>query len=80
VTKPSAKPRKWHRWLLLAPFAWQLGAAPFINDVEIPGVPVPFPLIWQMLGVILTSVVIALVFRMDAAAGNVADDGEESDV
>lgn len=80
MTETSANPRKWRRWLLLTPFVWQLGAAPFINDVEIPGVPVPFPLIWQMLGVILTSIVIALVFQVDAAAGNDGDDGAGQDV
>jgi hypothetical protein len=55
----------WRHWLLLAPFVWQLGCAPFINDVEIPGWPVPFPLIWQMLGVVLTTVVIALAYQVD---------------
>jgi len=65
LKEKSADPRAWRRWLLLAPFVWQLGFAPFINDIEIPGWPVPFPLIWQMLGVVLTSIVVALVYQVD---------------
>lgn len=62
---PSGKVSSLHQLLLLLPFGWQLALAPWINDVVVPGLPVPFPMIWQMMGVILTSIVIAIVFRID---------------
>jgi hypothetical protein len=52
-----------HYWLLVAPFVWQLALAPYVNDVA--GWPIPFPMLWQMLGIVLASVTIAVVFRID---------------
>jgi hypothetical protein len=57
-----------HYGLLVLPFVWQLGLAPFVNDVVIRGCPIPFPMLWQMIGVVLASVTIALVFRIDRRA------------
>ncbi len=54
-----------HHLLLAIPFVWQLGLAPFINDVVVPGLPLPFPMVWQMAGVVLTSVVVAAVYLID---------------
>lgn len=54
-----------HRWLLVIPFAWQAGLAPFINDVPLRPFGLPFPMAWQMAGVVLTTVVIAVVYRLD---------------
>lgn len=54
-----------HRWLLLAPFAWQVGLAPLVNDVATRPFGLPFPMAWQMAGIALTSVVIGLVYWLD---------------
>jgi hypothetical protein len=56
---------KRHRWLLAAPFAWQAGLAPLVNDVALQPFGLPFPMVWQMLGILLTSVCIAIVYRLD---------------
>jgi uncharacterized membrane-anchored protein len=57
--------RRWHRWLLLTPFVWQVALAPLVNDVMLRPFGLPFPMAWQMLGIVLTSVVIAIVYRLD---------------
>ena len=44
---------------------WQLALAPAINGVVVPGLPIPFPMLWQMMGVVLTSIIIAVVFAID---------------
>jgi len=66
-TGASGSPRRsrTHYWLLVVPFVWQLALAPYVNDVVIRGCPIPFPMLWQMLGIVLASVTIAVVFRID---------------
>jgi hypothetical protein len=59
------KHRHLHRWLLLTPFVWQAALAPLVNDIALRPFGLPFPMAWQMAGVVLTSVVIAIVFRLD---------------
>jgi Protein of unknown function (DUF3311) len=54
-----------HRWLLLVPFVWQAGLAPFIDDVALRPFSLPFPMFWQMAGIVLTTIVIAVVLRLD---------------
>ncbi|MEW7850739.1 DUF3311 domain-containing protein [Massilia aurea] len=72
---PSAPaPRRGHLWLLCLPFVWQLGMAPFINDVAYKPFGLPFPLAWQMMGVVLASVLFALVFALDRRAGVEAEE------
>jgi Protein of unknown function (DUF3311) len=61
---PSRRSRG-HYWLLAVPFVWQLGLAPFVNHVVIRECPIPFPMLWQMFGVVLASVTLAVVFRID---------------
>lgn len=73
---PSASPRRWHRWLLLLPFVWQAGLAPAVNDIAFRPFGLPFAMCWQIAGIMLASVVIAIVFRLDTAAGV---DAEEAD-
>jgi Protein of unknown function (DUF3311) len=63
-----------HRWLLVLPFVWQVGLIPVVNDVPYAPLHIPFPMLWQMLGVVFTSVVIAVVFRMDKRAGVTEED------
>jgi hypothetical protein len=57
--------RRWHRWLLALPFIWQVGMVPVVNDVAVRPFSLPFPMVWQMAGVIVTTVVIAIVFTLD---------------
>jgi Protein of unknown function (DUF3311) len=70
----SAPRRLSHRWLLLFPFIWQACLAPAVNDIAATPFGMPFPMVWQMAGIVLTSVVIAIVFRLDAKAGVEADE------
>ena len=54
-----------HRWLLLIPFLWQVGMVPFVNDVAWRPFSLPFPMVWQMIGILVTTLVIATVFAID---------------
>jgi hypothetical protein len=58
-----------HRWLLLVPFAWQAGLAPLVNEVATRPFGLPFPMAWQMAGIVLTSVVIGVVYAIDRRRG-----------
>jgi hypothetical protein len=75
--EPNPAPRRLHRWLLVLPFVWQVGLTPWSNGVELRPFHLPFPMVWQMAGIVFTTLVIALVFlldrRVDAAAGRGAD-------
>lgn len=63
-----------HRWLLVIPFIWQVALVPVVNDVELAPLHIPFPMFWQMLGIVATTIIIAVVFRLDRANG--VDDEE----
>lgn len=63
------KQRASHRWLLLVPFLWQVALAPVVNDVALRPFSLPFPMFWQMAGIVLTTVVIAIVLRLDRHRG-----------
>lgn len=65
-------PRRWHRWLLLLPFIWQVGFVPLVNDISWRPLSLPFPMVWQMAGVILATLVIAVVFAIDRRLERVA--------
>jgi len=54
-----------HRWLLLLPFLWQVGFAPLVNGIVDRPFSLPFPMFWQMLGTVFTSVIIAIVYWLD---------------
>ncbi|MFD0785535.1 DUF3311 domain-containing protein [Micromonospora azadirachtae] len=58
----------------MIPFVWQVALVPVVNDVDVAPLHIPFPMLWQMLGIVATTVVIAVVFRLDRAAG--VDDEE----
>jgi hypothetical protein len=69
---PEGRPmpvRRPYLWLLALPFAWQVAMAPVINGVALRPFGLPFPMVWQMAGVVFSSLVFALVFRLDRAAG-----------
>jgi len=71
-TPPAAPPRplrRPHLWLLVLPFAWQVGLVPVANDIALRPFGMPFPMVWQMLGIVFASLVFALVFHLDRIAG-----------
>jgi hypothetical protein len=57
-----------HRWLLVLPFVWQVALIPLVNDVAWRPLGLPFPLVWQLAGVVFATLVIALVHRLDRRA------------
>jgi Protein of unknown function (DUF3311) len=78
--------RTTHRWLLLVPFVWQVALIPLVNDVPLRPFSLPFPMFWQMLGILVTTGVIGVVMSIDrrqdaavAAAANAAGDGPGRD-
>jgi hypothetical protein len=62
---PPGPPRRWHLGLLLLPFLWQVGAVPLVNDIAWRPFGLPFPMVWQMAGVLFASAIIALVRAID---------------
>ena len=68
---PSDPPprHRWHRLLLLLPFAWQIGMVPLVNDIAWRPFAMPFPMVWQMAGVVVASLCIAIVHGLDKRAG-----------
>ncbi len=57
-----------HRWLLVLPFIWQVAMIPLVNDVPWRPLGLPFPLVWQLAGVVFATLIIALVHRLDRRA------------
>lgn len=68
-----------HRWLLLIPFLWQVGMVPFVNDIAWRPFSLPFPMVWQMVGIVVTSIVISIVFMIDKRQEPPEDLSETSD-
>jgi hypothetical protein len=67
-----------HRWLLLLPFLWQVGAVPLVNDIAWRPASLPFPMVWQMLGILFTTAIIAIVFHLDERVEKATgEDGNE---
>lgn len=56
-----------HHALLALPFVWHLGLAPWVNDISWQPLGLPFPMVWQMGGILLTSLIIGIVYRLDQA-------------
>lgn len=52
--------------LLLLPFVWQLGFAPWANGVERAPLGLPFGMVWQMAGILFATAVLGLRFMLDA--------------
>jgi hypothetical protein len=63
-----------HRWLLLIPFLWQVGAVPLVNEVAWRPFSLPFPMVWQMTGILVTSAIIAFIFAIDRRHPEFGDD------
>jgi membrane protein implicated in regulation of membrane protease activity len=77
MNSPPA-PRRLHRWLLVLPFVWQVGLAPWSNGVDLRPFHLPFPMAWQMAGILFTTLVIALVFLLDRRADAAEGRGVET--
>ena len=75
---PARRVPRGHRWLLLIPFLWQVGMVPVVNDVAWRPLSLPFPMVWQMAGIIVTTIVIAIVFRIDERVEPDTDDTDDS--
>ena len=54
-----------HHALMLLPFIWHLALAPIINDVRWQPWGLPFAMVWQMAGILATSLIIGIVYRLD---------------
>jgi hypothetical protein len=52
--------------LLALPFVWQLGLAPWANDVAWRPLGLPFAMAWQMAGILFATAILALRYRLDA--------------
>jgi hypothetical protein len=69
-----------HRWLLLLPFVWQVLLVPWSNGVAARPFGLPFPMAWQMAGIVFTTLVIAVVYALDRRADAGRDDATAHDV
>lgn len=67
-----------HRWLLVIPFIWQVGLVPVVNTDAIRVFSLPFPMVWQMTGILVTSTLIAIVFRLDERLERAEEAADES--
>ncbi len=69
-TPPAgSSPSRPHLVLLVLPFIWQVACIPLVNDVAMRPFGMPFPMVWQLAGVVFASLVFALVFHLDRRAG-----------
>lgn len=68
--------RSSYLWLLILPFGWQVALIPFVNDIDLKVLSIPFPMLWQMLGILFASIIIAIVYRLDRLAGLEAEEAE----
>lgn len=66
MTKPP--PRRRHRWLLVLPFVWQIALVTVVNGVAVRPFGLPFPMAWQLAGIVFASLVLALVRWLDLRA------------
>lgn len=72
----GAAPKRPHLALLALPFIWQVGCIPLVNEVALRPFGMPFPMVWQMAGVVFASLIFGLVFHLDRRAGL---EGEEAE-
>jgi hypothetical protein len=57
-----------HRALLFLPLAWHVALAPFANAVDWRPLGLSFQMVWQMAGVVVTTLVLGLVHHLDSRA------------
>ena len=65
------------RVLAALPFVGILLGVPFVNRVEPLVLGMPFVLAWIVMWVVLSSVIMAIVYRFDPANRNFVAEGEE---
>jgi hypothetical protein len=66
------------RVLAALPFIGILLGVPFVNRVEPLVLGMPFVLAWIVMWVVLSSILMALVYRLDPANRNFVADAEEA--
>ncbi|MCX4904638.1 DUF3311 domain-containing protein [Streptomyces sp. NBC_00878] len=71
--RSSGRSRPYY-WLLILPFVWQVAFVPLVNDVSAAPLDIPFPMVWQMAGVLVASAVIGVVYLLDERAGVAAEE------
>lgn len=64
-TSQDTRTLRAHHALMLLPFIWHLALAPLINDVRWQPWGLPFAMVWQMAGILVTSLIIGTVYRLD---------------
>ncbi|ACD19671.1 DUF3311 domain-containing protein [Paraburkholderia phytofirmans] len=65
------------RVLAALPFIGILLGVPFVNRVEPLMLGMPFVLAWIVMWVVLSSIIMAIVYRLDSSNRQLAADGEE---
>ncbi|MFB9127260.1 DUF3311 domain-containing protein [Paraburkholderia dipogonis] len=65
------------RVLAALPFVGILLGVPFVNRVEPLMLGMPFVLAWIVMWVVLSSIIMAIVYRLDPSNRQLAADGEE---
>jgi hypothetical protein len=65
------------RVLAALPFVGILLGIPFVNRVEPLVLGMPFVLAWLVMGVVLSSIIMAIIYRLDATNREIAVEGEE---
>ena len=66
------------RFLAALPFIGILLGIPFVNRVEPLMLGMPFVLAWIVMWVVLSSIIMAIVYRLDPSNRQLAADGEEA--
>lgn len=56
---------RWPDALLFLPFVWQLGLAPWANSIAWRPFGLPFPMVWQMVGIVFATFVLMLRYWLD---------------
>lgn len=72
--------RRWHWIGLLIPYLWDVAAIPWVNRVDYEPLGLPFLFVWMLVGIVVISGCIAVVFAIDRRWGKAAlsGDGEGS--
>ncbi|WP_434110638.1 DUF3311 domain-containing protein [Paraburkholderia caffeinilytica] len=65
------------RVLAALPFVGILLGVPFVNSVEPLVLGMPFVLAWIVMWVVLSSIIMAIVYRLDSSNRQLAAEGEE---
>jgi uncharacterized membrane protein len=72
----AAARRRRYRVLLIVPYLWSVAAIPLVNRVHATPLGIPLLLWWALAGVVVTTLSLAVVWRLDQAREAVAAEGE----